>query len=136
MGVTVCGDGAANSTGLPVLVNVSAVGGDGMRTAHATIKQTNTREQRTSAAVPLLKGETEFELRILVDRCIVEAFLMGGRAAFTSSGPATAAGAPPGTAVKVFSATGVRLAAATVYSMGCGWTNPPTIGVGPFTHDE
>ena len=29
--------------------------------------------------VPVLKGENNFDMRILVDRSIIEAFMMGGR---------------------------------------------------------
>ena len=59
---------------------------------------------------------------------------MGGRASFTSSGPSTLNGTAPGTAVKLFSETGVDVSRAEVHTMGCGWTDPPYIGDGPFTH--
>jgi sucrose-6-phosphate hydrolase SacC (GH32 family) len=88
-----------------------------------------------STAVALLPSETEFEMRILVDRCIVEAFLMGGRVAFTSHGPRRSDPAEiPGTEIRLFSTTGVTVTSAVVHSMSCGWTDPPTIGNGPFAH--
>jgi hypothetical protein len=50
----------------------------------------------------MYEGEAEFDMRILTDRCMVEAFVMGGRHAMTSMGPQDVAerskGATPGVA--------------------------------------
>lgn len=72
---------------------------------------------------------------------IVEAFLLGGRHSFTSMGPQDVAerakGAVPGvpgTAIMLMSLghTAITVKSAEIYSMGCGWTDPPYMGEGPF----
>ena len=35
------------------------------------------------ATFPILKGETKVDIRVLVDRSIIEVFIMGGRVVFT-----------------------------------------------------
>ena len=80
------------------------------------------------------RGVFTLYVHLPATRCIVEAFVMGGRADFTSPSPPTVNNSAPGTAVKLFSGTGIRVSSATVHSMGCGWTDPPYIGDGPFTH--
>ena len=134
-----CGD-AANSSGVPVLANLSAVDPeDGTRSGTVSI---GVQRLPHPVFITIYKDETEFDMRILVDRCIVEAFVMGGRHAFTSMGPQDAHEAGknpvpsvPGTAMLLMAETAITVKSAQVYSMGCGWTDPPYIGEGPFTVD-
>lgn len=87
-----------------------------------------------SAPFAVLANETALSLRILVDRVHVEAFVQGGRVAFTKSftpprwqhsavhliaaesGDGRSAGAGGGTGPMV-------LRRASVWSMGCGWVD-------------
>ena len=70
---------------------------------------------------PVLKGET-LDVRVLVDRAIVEVFLMGGRTSFVAS---KVAYDPETTAVHLFNngATEVVAKNVSVFGMGCGWTD-------------
>ena len=79
-------------------------------------------------------------MRILVDRCIVEAFMMKGRHSFTSMGPQDVAerskGAvpgTPGTSVLLMAHTAITVKSVEAHAVGCGWTDPPDMGDGPFT---
>ena len=73
----------------------------------------------TNATVPVLAGET-FDVRVLVDRPIVEMFVQKGRAAFVS---ADANFTVDQTEVAVFNNGSKAIAATNVsaYEMGCGW---------------
>ena len=77
----------------------------------------------THAKLPILEGEKLFDMRIVVDRSIIEAFLMGGRAVFTEKW-STAKGEAPETFVSLTS-NFATTASANVWSMGCGWTEEP-----------
>lgn len=78
-----------------------------------------------SAIFPILKGETVLDIRIMVDRSIVEVFVMGGRAVFTKSyNPAVFYIPDTNVAVQAWGAAALT-ASVDVFSMGCGWTNPP-----------
>lgn len=70
---------------------------------------------------PVLKGET-LDVRLLVDRAIVEVFLMGGRTSFVAS---KVAYDPETTAVHLFNNGAAEVAAKniSVFGMGCGWTD-------------
>ena len=72
----------------------------------------------------LNRGETTLDIRLLVDRSIVEAFVMGGRVVF-SKVYAPALLMVPDTHVAL-QAWGAPLTAdVEVHSMGCGWTADP-----------
>lgn len=73
-----------------------------------------------NTTILLLKGEL-LEVRLIVDRPIVELFLMGGRAAFTSTDENFRLDA---TSTHVFnegSGGGFTIRNASAYGMGCGW---------------
>ena len=72
-----------------------------------------------NVTVPVLKGEM-LEIRIFVDRPIVEAFLMGGRGAYTSTDEKFTLAA---TSVHVYNegTADVVVRNASVFGMGCGW---------------
>ena len=78
-------------------------------------------QNTTYAAVPILPGETSFDMRILVDRSMIEAFFMGGRAVFTMAHAPMDGGAPP-TFVNLISRNVSTDASVEVLSMSCGWT--------------
>ena len=68
----------------------------------------------------LLPNQTEVDVRIVVDRSIVEAFVMGGKVVLTK----TWAGAVDSN-VQLFSGSGATAVTAEVWSMGCGWDPVP-----------
>ena len=70
---------------------------------------------------PVLKGET-LDVRLLVDRAIVEVFLMGGRTSFVAS---KVAYDPEATAVHLFNNGAAEVVAKgiSVFGMVCGWTD-------------
>ena len=81
---------------------------------------------------------TEFDMRVLVDRCLVEAFMLGGRAVMTSMGPTECRTkgcktTAPGTAMLLVAHTDVVVRSLEVHTVGCGWTDPPYKGDGPFS---
>ena len=131
-----CGD-SGNSSGIPVLANLSAVDENGARAGTVSIGGTNTMGGHP-VFITVEKGISVFDIRVLVDRCIVEAFLMGGRHSFTSMGPQDVAerskGAVPGvpgTAIMLMGHTDVTVNSVEVWEIGCGWTDPPYMGFGP-----
>ena len=79
----------------------------------------------------MLPGETTVDVRILVDRSIVEIFIMGGRIVFTQAAVTSVYNDPyhipaltSDTAVSLH--TGTPLAVSyNVYYMGCGWDEIP-----------
>lgn len=73
---------------------------------------------------PILKGETQLDLRVLVDRSVVEVFVMGGRVVFSKTYRPQVLYVPDTNVV--VQAWGATLTSAVdVFAMGCGWTNPP-----------
>ena len=137
MVVQICGD-AANSTGIPVLANLSAASANGTRTGTVSIGVLNTMSGHP-VHVTVSKSESVFDMRILIDRCIVEAFVLGGRHSFTSMGPQDvverrkgAVPGTPGTAILLIGHTAITVKSAEVHAIGCGWTDPPYMGDGPF----
>jgi len=73
----------------------------------------------TTVAFTVKKGET-LDIRVLVDRPIIEAFVQGGRAAFTY-GDTKFDSANAGSAVFNTGTTAVAVVNATGYGMECGW---------------
>lgn len=73
-------------------------------------------------AFTLLPGETTVDFRLLVDRAIIEVFVMGGRAVGTMTFRPLDQGVPD-TRVNLIGAIGASLLVkeASVSSMGCGW---------------
>ena len=143
-GVCVLSDPSTANVGIGVVVNVSAADGStGQRTGSAWIGRCgpkiawgNGYGHRTTGSFPIFKDEREVDFRVLCDRSIVEAFLMGGRAVFAAG----TNGAFPGstnltwdgdlhygypTAVQIFAGGVETIASAAVYSMGCGWVDEP-----------
>jgi hypothetical protein len=77
-----------------------------------------------AASFEVLPGETELDFRVLVDRAIVEAFVMRGRAVSTMTFRPLDQGVPDTRVNLVGAATnGASLVVkeANVWSMGCGW---------------
>ena len=72
------------------------------------------------------EGEAALDLRILVDRSVVEVFVQGGRAVFSKTfAPSVLYVPDTAIAVHAFGAAPLTLESVAVYSMGCGWTDPP-----------
>ena len=66
---------------------------------------------------PLTPGQTEIDLRILVDNTVVEAFASGGRGVVTSTGRGK------GTAIHAFSVgSDLQVVGAEGYAVECGWS--------------
>lgn len=127
----------ANSmaVGVTVTVSVAAAASDGSRVAVLTIfdcgslastgrLEASRNECGTQASAArhhftVLAGEHLLSMRVLVDRTIVEAFVQGGRVAYTKvHTPADWRY----TGVYLLSSNGSAVcAAANVWSMGCGW---------------
>ena len=120
-GLTVQADaGASVGVRLDVEVEDAAAAADddaGLRPGTATITLIATGKS-TSLAFSVLPGETAVNVRVLVDRALVEAFVADGRAVLTQ------AIAWEDSTVHVESSTGAT-ADVIVYSMGCGWNDPP-----------
>jgi hypothetical protein len=83
----------------------------------------NTDFSEANGTLIIFKDQTHIEIRLVVDRSIVEVFVMSGRAVFTKTfGPHFA----PDTHVVVEAAAEhAAVQSAEVWSMGCGWTNAP-----------
>jgi S-adenosylmethionine/arginine decarboxylase-like enzyme len=79
----------------------------------------------STATFHILPGEQHVHVRLLVDRSTVEVFVMGGRVVFSATYNPSVLYVPD-THVALH-AWGVSSANASVdvYSMGCGWTDPP-----------
>ena len=65
-------------------VNFTKAGADGSMQASASILTLDpcggpSTDHPTTVSFPILKGETVVDIRLLVDRSVVEAFVMGGR---------------------------------------------------------
>jgi len=143
-GICVLSDPSTANVGIGVVVNVSAADGStGQRTASAWIGLCgpatiwgNGYGHRTTGTFQIFKEEREVDFRVLCDRSIVEAFLMGGRAVFSAS----TNDAFPGsnnqtwdgdlrhgypTAVQIFAGGVETIASAVAYAMGCGWVDEP-----------
>ena len=143
-GVCVLSDPSTANVGIGVVANISAADSStGQRTANAWIGLCGPATgwghgygHRTTGRFPIFKGEREVDFRVLVDRSIVEAFLMGGRGVFSQG----TNGAFPGssnqtwdadlhhgypTAVQIFASGAETMANVAVHSMGCGWVDEP-----------
>ena len=152
---------AGTSVGVRVLSNVTSDGdvyGGILLVANFTQRDTNGTmhalasirtlnpcgtgsEGVTQVSFPMLKGETTLTIRVLVDRSVVEAFVMDGRAVFSKTYFPTVLYVPDtnialhvwGTASNSSTITTTASgggdsdidAAVDVYSMGCGWNDPP-----------
>ena len=69
----------------------------------------------------VLPGETSVNFRVLVDRAIVEAFVMGGRAVTTQTFRPYDQGVPDPRVGLIAGDAPMVVREATVWSMGCGW---------------
>ena len=120
----------ANNSGVTVTVRVEAAAADDSRAATLTVfgcgsvgpgqvgtcgTQAGARPHRFT----VLKGEQRLQMRLLIDRTIVEAFVLGGRVAFTKvHTPADWRHS----SVQLLASNGSAMCAvANVWSMGCGW---------------
>ena len=149
-GVCVLSDPSTANVGIGVVVNVSAADSStGQRTASAwtglcgpATSWEHGYGHRTAGSFPIFKDEREVDFRVLCDRSIVEAFLMGGRAVFSQG----TNGAFPGsanktwdgdlrygypTAVQIFAGGVETTASAAAYAMGCGWVDEPWCAMPP-----
>ena len=118
------GNGNDSGSGVEITVVVAAAGADGRRAADLTVASGGGGGgggvvRSTTTPFTVLPGEASVDIRIVVDRIIVEVFVQGGRVAFTRSYyPAT----HMDTGVQLLVSNGTAAAtAATVWSMGCGW---------------
>jgi sucrose-6-phosphate hydrolase SacC (GH32 family) len=114
--------------GILVVVNFTAPDSNGTINALASIRTLNPCGSGSGdlrqAPFPILKGEAALDMRILVDRSIVEVFVMGGRAVFSKTyNPAVLY--VPDTNIALQAWGTAVTASVDVHSMGCGWTNPP-----------
>ena len=121
------GSGTAITGGveLNVTFNPAAVR-NGAQTATATICTISpTHGGCGSRQFQIFQDEATVDIRLLVDRSIVEAFVMGGRVVFTKMFyPAD--GTVPDTHVALQAAgAAVTVGSVQVFSMGCGWSDPP-----------
>ena len=117
--------------GVLTILNFSAPDANGSLTALASIRTLNPcgsgSEGLTHASFAILANETLLDIRILVDRSIVEVFIMGGRVVFSKTYSPSVLYVPD-THVAVHAwgdVSPLTLASADVFSMGCGWTDPP-----------
>ena len=104
-------DGAA----VVATFNVSAAAaGKGTRSVELVVNGV------VSAVLPLLRNETTVDVRVLVDRPIVEIFVNGGRGAFVYGDSDFDS---EKTSVHVLNAgrANVSVSSASVFGMGCGW---------------
>ena len=116
--------------GVLTLVNFSAPDANGTIHALASVRTLNPcgsgSEGVAQASFPILKGETALELRVLVDRSVVEVFVMGGRAVFSKTfAPSVLYVPDTHVALQAWGDVDALAASVDVYSMGCGWTDPP-----------
>ena len=76
--------------------------------------------------MPSHHSRTALELRLLVDRSVVEVFVMGGRAVFSKTfAPSVLYVPDTHVALQAWGDVDALTASVDVYSMGCGWTDPP-----------
>ena len=113
------GDGAqggANASGVVVRIDFDAIS----FTANASIGGLR-------RALPLLAGDSIVDVRVFVDRSILEVYVMGGRLAFTTpaGGPASAREA----GMSLFSSGGAAVVAFNVsaWRMDSCWTSPESV---------
>ena len=132
VGVSVLANVSAGAPfgGILTIVNFSAPDANGTMTALASIRTLNPcgsgSEGLVQASFPILKGEAALDLRILVDRSVVEVFVQGGRAVFSKTfAPSVLYVPDTWLAVHAFGDAPLTLETIDVHSMGCGWTDPP-----------
>ena len=100
-----------------MVVNVSAAAADGSRTGLLGIRLP--AEGPWKRPFKLFAGEMHVDLRVLVDRSVVEVWAARGRATLQGR----SYGAADHTAVHMIAhETPVVIANHSIYSMGCGWT--------------
>ena len=78
----------------------------------------------TVAVFPIHKDEEVLDIRVLVDRSLVEVFVMGGRVVFTKTYTLPLLYVPD-THVALHSWGAAATASVDVFSMGCGWADEP-----------
>jgi len=120
--------GAVPFGGVLTIVNFSTPDANGTIKATASIRTLDPcaavgSPRATMATFPILKGE-ELSLRVLVDRSVVEVFVMGGRVVFTKTYNPSVLYVPD-TNVVLHAWGNSLTASADVFSMGCGWTAEP-----------
>ena len=138
---------AAGAVGVSVLANVSAGGerspfggvlavvnftapdaATGIMAATASIRTldpcTGGNTGVTVATFPIYRDEKVLDIRVLVDRSLVEVFVMGGRVVFTKTYELPLLYVPD-TNVVLQSWGVAATASVDVFSMGCGWADEP-----------
>lgn len=114
----------ARGADLAVYFNAIESASDGTKTIRWNVTTAGPVPRGVSAprvsAFKLLNGETTLDVRILVDRPIVEVFVQGGRGAFSWAQDNFM---PNRTAVHLFNAGSANVVArnVSVYGMACGW---------------
>ena len=118
--------------GILTVVNFTARDANGTMHATASIRTLDPCGRGSSglstASFSILKGESAIDLRLLVDRSVVEVFVMGGRVVFSATyAPSVLYVPDTHIALHAWGSTtgGVTATSIEVYSMGCGWTDPP-----------
>ena len=140
------GAAAGAAVGVTVLANLTAEGSpfggvlaivnftapdttDGTIKATASIRTLNPcgtgSAGLSQVTFPILKGETTLDLRVLVDRSIVEVFFMGGRAVFSKTFNPAVLYVPDTHVVLQAWGADLTVGSVDVFSMGCGWADPP-----------
>lgn len=116
--------------GILAIVNFSAPDANGTMHAQASIRTLNPCGSGSAglrrASFPILRGETSLELRLLIDRSVVEVFVMGGRVVFSATYAPRVLYVPDTVvALHAWGTDAAVTASVDVYSMGCGWSDPP-----------
>lgn len=112
-GIVVRAPKGGTAGGVKISFSVLAPDASGVRVVHTTSGTSNLEP------VKVMPGET-LDVRVLVDRPLVEAFVMGGRAAAVSADTTFNVAQ---TSVHLFNSGTVPISASKVsaYGMGCGW---------------
>ena len=118
--------------GILTVVNFTAPDTNGTRHAVASIRTLDPcgvgsgSSGLSTATFPILRDELTLDIRLLIDRSTVEAFLMGGRVVFSATYRPSVLYVPDThVALHTWGAAGSYNATADVFSMGCGWSDPP-----------
>ena len=110
---------AGNATS--IMINVTATQSDGVRQGQISATPSFAQQRSHTEAFDVLPDETSLDLRVLIDRSVVEVFVMGGRATQISHDyPAEGDGS--GFHLLNWGQAPVTVSNLSIASMGCGWT--------------
>ena len=120
-GLDVLASTTNRSAATQLLVHIGAPRHDGTRVANISLASSRgvARGALVRASWLLDASETSLDVRVLVDRSIIEAFAAGGRAVVTARDYPAASE----TATRVWAGkeAGLRIERLDAWSMGCGW---------------